>query len=157
MIRSKGVKVNKGSLRELILYVIKLHMKYASRGLGRTKLMKILFLIDYYALNGDLGRKITGLKWFRWYYGPFNNEVFPTLNELVKENKVKLDIHVYDDFRIEYMYYATNPSIKDIELPEEIKNIVNKIVKKYAKKTLNEVLNDVYEKMGNKGLGEEIL
>ncbi len=68
-------------LASLILYVIREYMKLARHGIGRVRLMKILFLIDYLAFK-YWGEKITGTKWIRWLFGPFSKEVLDVLDEL---------------------------------------------------------------------------
>jgi len=82
--------VGVNALRDIILLIINLHMKYSGRGLGRTKLMKLLFLIDHDAIKEKLGKSVTGLKWYKWFYGPFSNGVYPELNKLLGEGYMDL-------------------------------------------------------------------
>ncbi|RLG79301.1 MAG: hypothetical protein DRO40_13010 [Thermoprotei archaeon] len=146
--------LNRSILKELVWVIVKLHEKYAGRGLGRTKLMKLLFLIDLEAKR-RLSRTVTGLEWFRWFYGPFTTEIYPVLEELLDAGFIDLDVYVHDDLRTEYTYKVA----KDMKtnIPKEVMKIVKDVVKKYAKKPLYKVLQDVYKEIGDKDLGEAIL
>ncbi len=141
-------------LEQLVWIVIKLHEKYAKRGLGRTKLVKLLFFIDLEAMK-RFSSKITGLTWFRWFYGPFNPEIYRILEELMSQGVIDIDVYVHDDLRTEFIYCTKKPM--KVELSRDIKALVKEVVRKYAKKSLIEVLKDAYEKMGDRDLGEVII
>ena len=70
-------------LHDIILYIA----SHFPEGVGRTRLMKLLFLVD--AIHSRLyGRTATGLKWVRWYYGPFSREVLDAIDDLYEEGLI---------------------------------------------------------------------
>ncbi|ACB40085.1 Panacea domain-containing protein [Pyrobaculum neutrophilum] len=132
------------SLRDLVLYVVSRFPK----GVGRTRLMKMLFLVDMYAGEG-LGRSLTGVDWFRWKFGPFSREVLDVLDELEKEGLVAVDLGP------ERRYIAL---AEPEALPDDVRRVVDRVVAEYGFKPLRELLAEVYErfKINERELGERI-
>ena len=68
---------NKEKLKAVIFYIVN---KLPSN-ITRTKLVKLLYLIDLdYAK--DKGRRLTGLTYYSYYYGPYSEEIVAGINEL---------------------------------------------------------------------------
>ncbi len=131
-------------LYDIILYVV----SRFPRGVGRTRLMKLLFLIDAMATR-KLGYSITGIEWRRWRYGPFSREVLDALDNLVKSEKLVLDAGP----EIRYRALCDPP-----ELSENIRVIVDRVVNEYGFLPLRDLLRRVYEEynIDKIGLGEKI-
>lgn len=106
--------------KSCILYILK-HIDG-----GRKKLMKLMFLVDYYDTNNDklTLNKTLGNKFFVYYYGVFSREVMDTLLELIKNGEV-VETH-YGKLKINQ---STEVSIKNPDL----KNKVDAVIKKFGK------------------------
>lgn len=132
------------SLRDLVVYVV----SRFPRGVGRTRLMKILFLVDFES-SRKLGAPATGLEWRRYFYGPFSEEVLRVLDELVDEEKLAVDEGP------EKRYVAL---VEPPVLPDALREIVDYVVDEYGFLRLEDLLKVVYEKGGVEGkeLGEKI-
>ena len=58
------------NIHDLVLYVISVFTRRIGRGIGKTRLMKLLFLIDYYAVKvlGGRLRILRGLSGFMAHF-----------------------------------------------------------------------------------------
>lgn len=137
-------------LRDLLLYIISVYSRIKGRGIGRTKLMKLVFLIDYHAIK-ELGSKITKITWFKWLYGPFSRAVLDTLDVLEDEGIVEIE-EIPDIGRF-YKYS------KRIVLPEKYKQIVDRVLNMYMETPLDRLLDKVYNlpEVKEKKIGDIIL
>ena len=113
---------------DLIRYVLR-------RGpMARTKLMKLLFLIDR-----ELHRRFgsTVFRWKMYKYGPFSREVLDVLDDMEIDGFVVAKV---TDDAIIYELASTAPA----ELPQEVKETADKILETWAHKSLDELLTYVY-------------
>ncbi len=131
-------------LRDLLLYIIS---KFP-RGVGRTRLMKIVFLVDALSVK-KLGRRLTSVEWRRWHYGPFSKDVLDELDRLVEENSVLVE----GGPEVRYFYLDEPPP-----LPKDVREVVDEVVREYGFLPLRELLKRVYEEYGvtKVPLGEKI-
>jgi uncharacterized protein YwgA len=113
---------------DLIRYVLQ-------RGpMARTKLMKLLFLIDR-----ELYRRFgaTVFHWKMYKYGPFSREVLDTLDDMEIDGfvvaRVEEDVIIYE-------LASTVPA----ELPQEVKEAADQILVAWARRSLDELLTYVY-------------
>lgn len=125
-----------GRLESIIEYVLS---KFP-RGVGRTRLMKILFLVDYEAYK-MLGRTITGIRWVRLHYGPFSKEVLEALDELEEQGEVAIDPGV----EVRYFYVGD----REPELPPLEKEVIDRVVREYGFLYLESLLELVYNIIGD--------
>jgi hypothetical protein len=113
---------------DLIRYVLR-------RGpMVRTKLMKLLFLIDR-----ELYRRY-GAAVFRWKmykYGPFSREVLDVLDDMEVYGSVVAKV---TDDAIIYELASTAP----VELPQKVKEVADQILETWARRSLDELLTYVY-------------
>ena len=130
---------------DVLLYVV----SRFPRGVGRTRLMKVLFLVDAMA-SRSMGDSITGVEWRRWRYGPFSWEVLELLEDLVDEGLLTVDPGP------EVRYRAM---VDEVSLPLGVREIVDKVVDEYGFLPLDELLGKVYSEYGieNLGMGEKIV
>ncbi len=139
------------SLDNLMIYIIREYTRRTYKGIGRTKLMKLLFLIDYHAFK-EKGKKITGLKWIKWLYGPFSRKVLDTLDALEAEGKIYAEeIPGLGVFYISSYY--------NVNISENVRKMVDEVLKEYATKSLDYILTKVYNlpEVKNKDVGDYIL
>jgi len=121
-------------LRNIILYLVSLF----PHGVGRTRIMKLLFLVDAEARK-RYGYTVTGVDWRRWRYGPFSREVLDVLDELAREEALIADA----DPDVRYIALDDPPKI-----PREIREIIDEVVKDYGFTSMRELLKKVYEEYG---------
>ncbi len=102
--------------------------------MARTKLMKLLFLIDR-----ELHRRFgsTVFRWKLYKYGPFSREVLDVLDDM--EIDGFLAAKVTDDAII-YELASTAP----VELPQEVKEAADQILKTWAHRSFDDLLMYVY-------------
>jgi len=113
---------------ELIRYVLR-------RGpMVRTKLMKLLFLIDR-ELYQRFGATV--FRWKMYKYGPFSREVLDVLDDMEVDGFVVAKV---TDDAIIYELASTAPA----ELPQEVKEAADKILETWAHKSLDDLLKYVY-------------
>ncbi|GAY25390.1 conserved hypothetical protein [Desulfurococcaceae archaeon AG1] len=111
------------------------------RGVGRTRLMKLLFLVDAIS-SKELGHRITDIEWKRWVFGPFSREVLDVLDTLVRSERL------YVDAGPEVRYIALE---EPPPLPEDVRRVVDKVIREYGFMPLKMLLTRVYEEYGVKG------
>jgi len=113
---------------DLIRYVLR-------RGpMARTKLMKLLFLIDR-----ELYRRYgaTVFRWKMYKYGPFSREVLDVLDDMEVYGSVVAKV---TDDAIIYELASTAP----VELPQEVKEMADQILEAWAHRSLDDLLTYVY-------------
>jgi uncharacterized phage-associated protein len=70
--------------------------------INRTKLAKLLYLADLRAVE-EFGRPMSGLRWYWYYHGPWDNSVYPLLEDLDARGAVEseeLDRDGYTEHRL---------------------------------------------------------
>src|SRR2546430_11848217 len=71
--------------------------------LGRTRLMKLLYLADYEARR-YLGRPISKIKYIWHYFGPYEPELTTWVNRLKEHGVVMEETVVYPTGKYGYLY-----------------------------------------------------
>jgi len=113
---------------DLIRYVLR-------RGpMVRTKLMKLLFLIDR-ELYQRFGATV--FRWKMYKYGPFSREVLDVLDDMEVYGSVVAKV---TDDAIIYELASTAP----VELPQEVKEVADQIIAVWARRSLDDLLTYVY-------------
>jgi uncharacterized phage-associated protein len=137
--------------RSVVLYLIARYRRVVGKGITRTRLMKLLFLVDYIHWK-RCGRKLTNLEWRTYLFGPFSREVLDILDELEDGGKVIVE-------EIEKGVYLYKAYEEPTNLSEAVKSLVNEVVEKFGKLSLDELLNYVYSlnEVKRTGIGEVIL
>jgi len=102
--------------------------------MARTKLMKLLFLIDR-----ELHRRFgsTVFRWKMYKYGPFSREVLDVLDDMEVYGSVVAKV---TDDAIIYELASTAP----VELPQEVKEVADQILETWAHKSLDDLLTYAY-------------
>ena len=141
-------------LKSIILCLLSIYKSEIGGFIGRTRLMKLLFLADYKSLKMR-GKKLTNITWIKWYYGPFSRKVLDTLDIMEESGEVEVE-HVEG---IGHFYSIS--SEKDIEglLKKDEEEILRSIVKAYGNLPLPKLLEKVYslEEVAEKEIGEVLL
>jgi hypothetical protein len=98
--------------------------------MARTKLMKLLFLIDR-ELHRRYGAAV--FRWKMYRYGPFSREVLDVLDDMEVYGSVVAKV---TDDAIIYELASTAPA----ELPQEVKEVADQILEAWARRSLDELL-----------------
>jgi len=106
----------------------------AARPTARTKLTKLLFLID-----GELYQRFgaAAFRWKMYKYGPFSREVLDVLDDMEVYGSVVAKVA---DNAIIYELASTAPA----ELPQEVREVADQILEAWARRSLDELLTYVY-------------
>lgn len=125
------------TLEELILYVVG---RSRDRGatLTRTKLVKLLYLIDVARAEG-LGRTLTGIQWRFLHYGPYAPELGATLEEL--EHREAIFGGTFGDA---VLYRGARDVPDSDNWPPSICIGIDRVVDEWAGAELNKLLDHVY-------------
>ncbi len=130
-------------LKMVIYYlVIKLGNK-----LTRTKLVKLLFIIDYIAKNGKkmgIGKTITGTKYHYYHHGPFSRKIQNAIQDMQGREIVETDISKPGEFASYYKYTPGKMPRFDPNFDPDEKNIIDFVIKEYGDYSLNSLLEIVY-------------
>ena len=102
----------------------------AARPAARTKLMKLLFLIDR-ELYQRFGA--AAFRWKMYKYGPFSREVLDTLDDMEIYGSV---VSKAEEDAIIYELASTAPA----ELPQEVREVADQILETWAHKSLDDLL-----------------
>lgn len=127
-------------LRPLIAYVVA-RSKEEGVTLNRTKLVKLLYLIDVERVRSRR-EPLTGLDWTFFHYGPYALELIDTLEEMEGN---ELSTQAWGNS----VLYRGAPDAPDgEEWVPNIRSMVDTVVKRYAPLELNELLDYVYFRTG---------
>jgi Protein of unknown function (DUF4065) len=127
-------------LRTLIAYIVA-RSRDREITLNRTKLVKLLYLIDVERVRGR-AEPLTGLSWVFFHYGPYAYELIDTLtamegNELVVSRWG------------ESVLYRAAPGAPDADdWKRDARRTVNRVTDRFAPLELNELLDYVYFRTG---------
>jgi len=123
-------------LRSLIAYM---HARAEDRGvsLHRTKLTKLLYLVDVECVRGRRA-PLTGLEWTFEHHGPHAGEVADTLKSMLD---IDLAMPTWKENRLR----RGAPEAPDgNQWPASTKAIVDRVMDRFAARGLDELLDHVY-------------
>jgi uncharacterized phage-associated protein len=142
-----------GSLHNIALYTIASYCKRVGRGVGRFRLMELLFLADYLSLK-RLGRKLTGIEWRKHLFGPSSTKVFEVLDGLEREGMVAVE-----EISRGILLYKAYRAIEEPSISKEAENIVNEVIEKFGSLDIDELLNHInsLDEVKSREPGEKIL
>jgi hypothetical protein len=108
--------------------------------LGRTQLVKLMYLMDYEAYR-YLGRPITEFEWKTDNYGPFDRDFFAVLGHLQEEGFIAEEAYPTPFGNVGYRYHSRRPTAYELSLAD--RRIVNFVVETYAKMAREALVDDV--------------
>lgn len=108
---------------------------------GRTRLMKLLYLADYQARR-YLGRPISDIQ-YRWHdFGPFDDNLYTWLDALTTADFVRHEEVRYDDGKVAHIYAPTEtPPNFDLS-PDEL-DILSFVCREYSQVNLRQLLDEI--------------
>ncbi len=107
----------------------------------KTQLVKFLYLADLYSVKW-LGKQITDLKWIRYHYGPYEEEIDRILG-LMDGMEIKLDNGDGKKYVVVRIGDLA-PSIESLELSPMMEMMLDNIRHQWMAKPLKELLDFVY-------------
>ncbi|UCH00855.1 MAG: SocA family protein [Deltaproteobacteria bacterium] len=119
-------------------------VKRLPHNITRTKLVKLLYLIDLYYARVK-SRSLTGLTYRSYYFGPYSGEIINAINQL-KGYEIEEYSNTSLDGREYYLYRpGMNPRWEvppALEYEEE--RVIDQVVSEHGNKSLDEILRYVY-------------
>lgn len=155
--RRETVKLSKPELVALLLYAPGQTKHIGEKIIGKTRLMKLIFLLWKEGKFDEISQKTT----FKPYkYGPFDAEVYDAIEALeelgiVEENQESKEMEEYEDIGESYdadtIYKLTPIGIAKVkrivdELPADVMRKIVNYKTIYNHKPLVEILHYVYSK-----------
>lgn len=129
---------------EKIKKIILLLLNRLNENITRTKIVKLLFLLDYvnYVNNG---KKITNISYDYYYYGPYSRKIIDVIDDMKNENLLSESEHFNSNGNVYYIY-STNSETQNPEqlLDSDETNTFEEVVKKYGHLSLKQLLEYVY-------------
>ncbi len=128
--------LNQDKIQQLINYL-------ASKvDIGKTKLMKLLYLIDFTAYERT-GKAITGDEYEHLPFGPVPKNIFNNLDNLIKDVVEKKE----EPRGYKYFKFLPKKKIDLLSFTQEEKEIIDEIIDKHGKKVQRELVRMVYEQL----------
>ena len=124
-------------LRPLIAYLVA-RSRERSITLNRTKLVKLLYLIDVERARSRRD-PLTGLQWVFFHYGPYAFELIDELEAMEGGSQL-----VAQKWKDSVMYRAAPDAPDGDDWPAPTKAIVDKVITRFAPMDLHELLDHVY-------------
>ncbi len=111
---------------------------------SRTKLMKLLYLVDRECKRLYGTQCIKDADWIMWLYGPFSIKVLETLGELEEEGIIECrEVSSLDSDYVVFLYKIVKRV--NIIVPRGIAEIIRDVASKYGKLPLEKLLKHVYD------------
>lgn len=128
-------------LQQLIIYIIR-EVTDAGGNLPKTKLMKLLYLIDLES-HREFGTAITPGHWFFFLYGPYAIEVDKSLNDIVgyQVNESHF-LTKHGKYGFSYKTFEA-PRLEDV-LPLSKRLVIDAVLNRWGGEELNTILDYVY-------------
>lgn len=120
--------------KEIIHYII----SKAPRS-SVTSLIKLAYLTDLVSLKRR-NCKVSNFKYIRYFYGPFDDEIYDILENLLEEDSIDSSLLFTVDHDYSIYTVKEEPQLK--ELSSEDKSIIDEVLQElsgYGAKTLTEI------------------
>jgi len=129
---------------QVILYVVS---KLEGRvKIGRTRLMKLLYLIDLVAKH-KLGRTVTGARYYYYLFGPFSDEVQQAVIDLTRQGLLEDDPELTHMGQAHNYRTAENVDVNGVceDISVEERELIDEVVKKIGRRSLDYVVRTAYQ------------
>lgn len=112
--------------------------------LGRTRLMKLMYLADYESRR-YLGKPISGINYVWHHYGPYDRTLQARINKLKRSKVITETPVLYPNGREGYLYCRGAMRAPISFTPAQVE-IISYVARKYSQVELRELLDDVVYK-----------
>jgi len=127
-------------LKDTILYIL----NKSEFSITKTRLVKLIYLADLFSKQ-KRQKKITGVSYNYYYYGPFSKQILETLDSLVAE-KVIEERHVASPQGRKYLVYNTYNKINAFpSLNQGDLAILDGVFQRYGSLNFKDLIAYVYE------------
>jgi hypothetical protein len=110
--------------------------------LGRTRLMKLLYLADYEARR-FMGRPLSDITYVWHHYGPYDPAVERTVATLKARDVVTEERVIYPNGHAGYLYSAGPAPFKAYSFSPAEEAILDYVCRQYSRVQLKELLEDI--------------
>ena len=110
--------------------------------LTRTKLVKLVFLADYF-YKERFGRTISGLSYTYYFYGPYSRTLIDIVQSMVPDFIMEKET-VLSSGSICYLYLPGPRPVSNVLEPDE-EATIDEIVREFGRRNLSSILSKVYE------------
>ncbi len=140
-------------MRLIILYLVKRFLEEVGREVTLTRLVKLLYLTDLRLR--ERGLPGLGVRWIRWYYGPFSKEIVSAVEALTAERKLREEFIPTGAGVIRV--FRPRRGLK-VEVEPAAAEVVDEVVREYGAMNFDDLLREVYSTFSSRevDLGEEI-
>jgi uncharacterized phage-associated protein len=109
--------------------------------IGRTRLMKLLYLADYQARR-YLGKPISNIR-YKWHdFGPFDENLYVWLENLERQDLIRHEEVRYDGEKVAHVYAPTEtPPALDLS-PDEV-DVLSFVCREYSQVALRQLLDEI--------------
>lgn len=125
---------------ELLIYIINY---VGARMLGKTKLYKILFFVDWESIK-LYGASITNDKYLKYPMGPVPENAWSLISTLKRENAISVQVDIIENQKFMYLFEANREANLNVFSPQEIE-LIKRIVEKCASKTRVELVEESHK------------
>jgi len=140
IVMKNGIYYNKGMRKknlQLLAYLAKEHSEASV-----TVLIKLCYLADLISIK-RYGKKISSFNYIRYYFGPFDSEIYIELECLVNEDILKAEPEYTKKGAEAIIYHFNeNKELNTSELKKEDKIVLNELlesVRGYGAKALTDI------------------
>jgi hypothetical protein len=126
-----------------LIPAVAFYVKDKESNLSKTKLLKLLYLIDveYYRLHQ---KTFTGFQWKFFHLGPWTNEIDPLLDELVHSGELVSRPYSSQEYD-SYNYEAENEiDISSLFTSVKDEGAIKRVLSRWADRSVGEILDYVY-------------
>lgn len=135
----RGGSYSRGmTIAALIREIINHYSQEFGRGVPKTKLLKLVYLVELFYTR-RYGSRLTDAAWVYYLYGPYLHEYDEFLNDSQIEHK---EIGCGDDK--ESTIYSIKSTYRNEGLPTDLKFLIKKVIHEYGKMELRDLLDYVY-------------
>lgn len=132
--------INIEKYTELLIYIINY---VGARMLGKTKLYKILFFVDWESIK-RYGTSITNDKYFKYPMGPVPENAWSLISTLKRDNTISVEMDISENQKFMYLFKANREAIPNVFSSKEIELIV-KVVDECSSKTRVELVEESHQ------------
>lgn len=121
--------------------LIAFFVNQCSGRIGRTQLMKFLYLADYEARR-YLGKSLSSIDYVWYHYGPYDRELNARLDRLIASGVVRSETQEFPTGKFGYRYSAGQRDVAYSLHPDEF-HILSYICETYSEMSLRDLLDEV--------------
>ncbi|RKS81514.1 uncharacterized protein DUF4065 [Haloarcula quadrata] len=128
----------KAKLNDMIEYLVS---NFSGNALTRTKLVKLLYLADRESYI-DRDRQISNIKYIKYHYGPYSEDIVDTLQEMDGDEIRELSGRSKNGT---YYRYEANSDYEGSSLTREERAMLKRVLREYENTQTKQLVETVYD------------